>query len=263
VNCDQAEVCDCKEDDEVYNRSLCMGHTQTHAKAFPGTRHLEVLKGVGEVTGNAIVASICPKNSMAQGSASGDPNYGYNPAVAAIIDRLKDALKGKCLPRTLSTDEEGKIPCVVVEARLPEANGCTPCGQGVTQDRTEISGNIDPVVRDKLSDSGFCGGNTNTDCNSYCLCQVEQYQGTALEACQTGTAEPDQPKGYCYVDGNPAPGEDPNSQAVAARKAIVAKCPASQQRLLRFATEVPAKGAVAFIACIGDSLSRPTATMLP
>jgi hypothetical protein len=264
VNCDQAEVCDCKEDDEMYNRSLCMGHTQTHAKAFPGTRHLEVLKGVGDVTGNAIVASICPKNSMAQGSASGDPNYGYNPAVAAIIDRLKDALKGKCLPRTLSTDDQGKIPCVVVEARLPAAGGaCEPCGGAATPDRTATAGNIDPVVRDKLADSGFCGGNTNTDCNSYCLCQVEQYQGADLTSCQTGPAEPVSPKGYCYVDGNAAPGEDPNSPDLAARKAIVAKCPASQQRLLRFATEVPAKGAVAFIACIGDSLSRPTATMLP
>ena len=39
---------------------------------------------------NAIVASICPKNTVPANGlmAAEDPNYGYNPAVGAIIDRV-------------------------------------------------------------------------------------------------------------------------------------------------------------------------------
>ncbi len=75
------------------NSPLCQGganiNQQTSAKAYPGLRELEVLKDFGD---NAIVASICPKLTKPAGSAESDPNYGYNPAVRAIIERLKEAL---------------------------------------------------------------------------------------------------------------------------------------------------------------------------
>ena len=58
--------CDCNANEQANNRPLCEypnGPTadgiQRFAKAYPGLRHLEVLKGIGD---NAIVASICPKN---------------------------------------------------------------------------------------------------------------------------------------------------------------------------------------------------------
>lgn len=60
---------------------------QYYAKAYPGLRELETLKEYGA---NSIVASICPKIQDAT-----NPDYGYNPAVAAIIERLKSALSGK------------------------------------------------------------------------------------------------------------------------------------------------------------------------
>ena len=262
-DCDQAGGgCDCKTDFQSFNRPLCQGRRQTHAKAFPGTRHLEVLKGVGEITGNSIVASICPKVSTAQGGAANDPNYGYNPAVNAIIDRLKDALKGKCLPRPLEIRADDSVPCVVIEARLPEPGAaCGACenNPALPGRKTVESAAIIPEVQTQLVEGGFCGAEGAAACSAYCLCQIDQYTGDDLVACQTGTAEPTEPKGYCYVDGNPAEGEDPNSQAVTARKAIVASCPASQPRLLRFATEVPQKGAVAFIACLGKALGTAAA----
>jgi hypothetical protein len=246
--------CDCRDEHQAYNRPLCQGTRQTHAKAYPGTRHLEVLREVGKITGNSIVASICPKVSNAQGRPEGDPNYGYNPAVSAIIDRLKEALKGKCLPRPLQVGDQGEVPCVVVEARVPEGGTCQPCGGDTTPGRTNLDApEIDPVVRAKLEDGGFCGVSGGTACESYCLCQINQYQGQDLVACQQQSAEPVDPKGYCYVDGAQGP----------AQAAITANCPASQQRLLRFASEVPIKGAVAFIACLGKSLSTATAVPTP
>src|SRR6478736_1618442 len=90
--------CDCSPDkagnsDAVLaaNSPLCQGGTtinqQTYAKAYPGVRELQVLKDLGD---NAIVASICLKQVKFVGFADNDPNFGYNPAVNALIKRIKD-----------------------------------------------------------------------------------------------------------------------------------------------------------------------------
>jgi len=39
--------CDCFASDAKYNRSLCDGTIQRSAKAYPGLRHLRVLKDFG------------------------------------------------------------------------------------------------------------------------------------------------------------------------------------------------------------------------
>jgi len=91
--------CDCGAGDFAKSSPLCsyteptLDGVQVHAKAYPGLRELAVLKAFGS---NAIVSSICPKNIMpANGSTpESDPNYGYNPAVMAIVDRLKVRLPG-------------------------------------------------------------------------------------------------------------------------------------------------------------------------
>jgi hypothetical protein len=64
--------------------------TQTGAKAYPGTRQLEVLRGIGE---NAIVGSICPANTRNMASA----DYGYRPVIAAIVNRVRNPLRGVCV----------------------------------------------------------------------------------------------------------------------------------------------------------------------
>jgi len=75
----------------VANSPVCQGgeniNQQTYAKAYPGVRELQVLKDLGD---NAIVASICPKQVTPIGPMTDDPNYGYNPAVSALIERLKE-----------------------------------------------------------------------------------------------------------------------------------------------------------------------------
>lgn len=208
------------------------GTTQHFAKAYPGLRHLQVLRDFGD---NAIVASICPKITGDKASAS----YGYNPAVAAIIDRLKDALKGQCLPRPLSADPDtGKVPCAVVEA-TSGADGCD-CG---TPGRSPANAQIDPAVRKQLAESGLCGGGSGIDCGSYCLCEITQHEGGDLQTCQTSVDPAGVAPGYCYVDANL--GE--------AQAEIVKDCPATQKRLLRFAGGIPAQGSVTFIACLGGA----------
>ncbi|HKO51461.1 MAG TPA: hypothetical protein VJV79_27320, partial [Polyangiaceae bacterium] len=154
-------ACDCSPDkagklDAVVtaNSPLCqvggkgpVSATQTSAKAYPGVRELQVLKDFGE---NAIVASICPKVTVTQNPSS-DPNYGYNPAVGAIIERLKEVLKGKCLPRPIETtlidpmdkNKGSRVLCKVVEAQRSDCN-CNLPG------RDDVDPEIIPAVRDQL-----------------------------------------------------------------------------------------------------------------
>ncbi|MEZ4293430.1 MAG: hypothetical protein R3B70_00515 [Polyangiaceae bacterium] len=55
---------------------------QVRAKAYPGIRHLAVLRDMGS---QGVVASVCP----AQVVDPSQPNFGYRPAMAAIVERLK------------------------------------------------------------------------------------------------------------------------------------------------------------------------------
>ena len=254
----KGQECDCGVADATYNRALCQGTTQTHAKAFPGTRQLEVLRSFGKITQNSIVASICPKITRSASPAS-DPNYGYNPAVSALVDRLKERFGAKCLPRPLKVDNDGQVPCVVIEARRPSPGGagCGPCDAASLPGRQELDvEGLDATVRHQLRNNRHCGGPGDIPCESYCLCEVEQFEGNALQRCRTTPQALTDEQGYCYVDETLAPGESPENELVKARLASVAECPATQRRLLRFSNEVPAKGAVAFIACLGSSLSE-------
>ncbi len=80
----------------TFNKPLCNGNTQVAAKAYPGLREIAVLHdyatGSGvPVPGNSIVTSICPKDASSASDTT-SPGYGYNPAMHAIIDRLKEEL---------------------------------------------------------------------------------------------------------------------------------------------------------------------------
>jgi hypothetical protein len=208
------------------------GATQYYFKGYPGARELTVLRDFGN---NAIVASICPKVTTSANMGS-DPNYGYNPAVGAIINRLKDALKGKCLPRAIQKNTDGTVECEVIEAQKAGQCDCTLPG------RAPADPAIYPAVFNQLSTTGTCGdapGQAKCDQSGFCMCEITQEQA-GLSACESGqTTGPE--AGYCYID-------DPTSPALK-------NCPDNQKRLLNFVSagngKTPAQGAIAFIACLG------------
>jgi hypothetical protein len=241
--------CDCNASEEGYNRPLCQypggggDGTQTDAKAYPGVRHLQVLKGFGN---NAIVASICPKNVQAQGSAAEDAAYGYNPAVAAIIERLKEALVATCLPRPLAVEEAG-VPCIVVESFQPGADGSCSCtNMPGRADLTDENKGVIPAVHEELRAGSLCGGKSGVSCASYCMCEIEQFSGDQLNACRTIDPDPGNAQyGYCYVKE----GQD------GANPTLTADCPDTQTQIIRFmGNDVPRPRALAFIACLGDAV---------
>jgi hypothetical protein len=93
--------------------------TQTGAKAYPTIRELELAHLMGT---QGIVSSICPQH-VADNSTQDDPLYGYRPAVAVIIDRLKNGLTNQCLPEKL-TVTNGAVPCEIL-VQLPASSGGT------------------------------------------------------------------------------------------------------------------------------------------
>jgi len=239
------ETCDCNGpatgNDLPRNRPLCQPpaggqpeSTQYFGKAYPGLRALEVLKGIGD---SAIVASICPKVLTV-----GQPGYGYEPAVDAIIERLKVGLNGNCLPRPLAVEAEanGKLPCTVVEASDTEASCTCDAAQ-----RKPASAAARPLVERELQSRQLCGTASTRSCSSFCLCELDQAAGQALEECLNSEGDSATP-GYCYLDpfGTPPIGNP----------ALVEGC-TQDKRLLRFVgPDTPTPGAYAFIACLGATL---------
>ncbi|HTQ07013.1 MAG TPA: hypothetical protein VMI54_24310 [Polyangiaceae bacterium] len=276
-----SDACDCNADEFDKHSPLCQGvsatmdGSQVYAKAYPGVRELQVLQGFGA---NSIVASICPKNIQAQGATpASDPDYGYNPAMAAIVERLKEALTVKCLPRPLSPDtagspdptssdynpDFGKVPCAVLEVR-PQTQSSpgvyTGCPDPTCSDpgRTALTGEQAQVIgaaQDYLSSTGACGtGNGAIPCDKECFCELDQFSGDDLNTCET-MSDPGNLYGYCYVD--PAAAAATGDQTlVAGETTLVKDCAATQKRILRFMGQgLPAKDGLAFIACIGANES--------
>jgi hypothetical protein len=91
--------------------------SQVAAKAYPTVRELNLAHKLG---GQGIVSSICPID-VTDNSSNDDPLYGYRPAVASIIDRLKSSLTKPCLPQKLTPDADGQLPCLIL-ATLPNAS---------------------------------------------------------------------------------------------------------------------------------------------
>jgi len=225
------------------------GGIQHSAKAYPGVRTLEVLRGVGE---NAIVASICPKNIEPRAglTAAADPAFGYNPAIAALLETIRLRIPSQCLPRPLpvTTDEEspdfGHVPCAIVEALRPGGNACSCDAARGRIPLGATNENLVDAVKERLAGQGVCDGITGRACDDYCLCQLDELEGEELRACQDGTEDPNA-YGYCYIDpdqgiGNPE---------------LVENCSATRQRLLRFLGDgLPANGSETFIACVGAKL---------
>lgn len=69
----------CQAEDGTYDR------TQRFGPALPGLRQLQVLHDFGN---NAVVASICPK----QTDDETRPDFGYRPAMDAVLERLREGL---------------------------------------------------------------------------------------------------------------------------------------------------------------------------
>jgi hypothetical protein len=171
-------------------------------------------------------------------------DYGYRPAVDAIVDRLKEALTGKCLPRTLTPDKTtGKIPCSIIEVRPKPPSGAPACT--ATPGRSAADPKVIGPVEARLAQTKACGVTGKPACDTgFYYCAIDE----AGADCHQNQSPND--TGWCYVDpAAPGSTDDPS---------LVAKCPATEQRIIRFVDPMnatPAHDATVLIACFGSSVS--------
>jgi hypothetical protein len=241
------DACDCFQGE--LDRPLCEqqpgvsapGTTQYWAKAYPGGRHLEVLKDYGA---NSIVASICARNVDDQAAS----DFGYRPAIAAIVDRLKEQLGDRCLPRSLNTAMDGTVACNLVETS-PQPEGACNCDPAFGRRAPDAV--LDSVVRGQLAtERAEPCGNDDPTCAGACLCEVLQVQQVtsnppnALDVCRDDE-DAAGVEGWCYVDADQGLGNP----------ALVENCPATQRRLLRFVGRGLEPNSTTFVACTGSSFA--------
>ena len=233
-DCTANDICDCKN--PANDNPLCestpgandFGTMQYGAKAYPGIRELSLLAGVGL---QGIVGSICPEQLTVDNGS-----FGYRPAINTIVERLKQALGGQCLPRSLTPNAEGQVACLILEARVVNDGQCDAICSGpgrntIPQDH--------PAVKAAKQDPLASAAGWN------CFCEISQLTGAELVACQEQAQEPPGIDGWCYVD---AAGQPPIGNPE-----IVASCPDTEKRIIRFVGDGQgATGATLFITCTGE-----------
>lgn len=228
--------------------------TQYFAEAYPAPRLLQVLRDVGP---NSIVAPLCPK--IAAGDVT-DPHFGFNPALEAMTSRLAEKRGQRCFPRQLSINDDGFVPCIVVEGWPKEslhyefaeenAESGDPCAR---EGRSELNPTTRTYVENKLREAGRCGGTTKFSCEDYRLCAIDQLQDEAARDCLTDPdVEDSGPPGFCYVDPSltNADGDYVAGGGVEGGNPIVANCRGHERRLLRFVgQDTPRPNTVTLLAC--------------
>jgi hypothetical protein len=240
--------CDCFEADAAAKRPVCQspdgtsGTTQYYAKAYPGTRFLQLFKGVSGGS-EPVIASICPKELDPE-----SPDYGYLPAMNALVSAVRPLMRERCLPAPLPVnDQDGKVEgCGVVAADVREGAECGCSSHGWTELK---SGAAATAARIQLKNIQACGAPGTPSCNEICLCGVPQLDGTALVQCQVDLTPPDA-SGYCYVNGQL---NEPN----VGNPELLRNCDPADRRLLRFVGETPSDAYPTFLICNESLVPAP------
>jgi hypothetical protein len=215
----------CQADDGTY------GQTVYRAKGYPGLRELGVLKGLGK---QGIVGSVCPAQlAPADKPEHNQKDYGYRPAMGAIIERLKQTLSNECLPFPLTPDvKTGQVACLVIEASK-STNGACDCNKaGRHPIASENSGAIDATK-----------GHGDFDC----FCQIDQLKDAEADACRTDprtqpAAGGKNADGWCYIDATAFP--------AVGNPDLVAGCPLTERREVRLVGKGRGEpGSTLFITC--------------
>ncbi|MBK6519205.1 MAG: hypothetical protein IPG04_34970 [Polyangiaceae bacterium] len=224
---DDPEGSECSEcADGVCDNPVCEGTVQTHAKAVPGLRQLALIRAMKD---QGIAASVCPANTDDAQKTS--PEYGYNPAVGALVDALKDDLAGQeCLPFSIEAIA-GQVTCLVVQSS--RADSCTCDGPGLSSP---------PATHDNVL--AFIQSSEGYDDAETCFCEVAQLEADELQACQNDEQVPVGIDGWCYIDASPtSPVGNPD----------LVGCGETEPRVVRVVGEPkPKSGATLHIFCTGE-----------
>ncbi|CAN5395483.1 hypothetical protein BH09MYX1_BH09MYX1_25010 [soil metagenome] len=173
---------------------VCAATTQTRGKAYPSTRELRVAQGLGR---RGIVSSICARSVEDPSRA----DYGYRPAMAAIVSRIAPILAGSCLPAPLPQSSDGAVTCSVYEyfaKGAAEAAACDPAhGLSVLSPAESAALRNAELTRLRAQDPKA----TLADVGP--ICRLAQLPPSAY---QNGTCRGAAAAGFCYVTSTEASG---------------------------------------------------------
>jgi len=182
-SCDVPGTCDCNsrtKDPPLPPLCSADGKKQTLAKAYPTPRELRVARMMGK---QGIAGSLCPLSLEPVVNGAANPYYGYRPAIATILGRLKDAILQECLPQPLPRDSDGKVACVAVQGLPGKGRDCA--AEGLTS--------VAPEVVASFLSRKRAEGDTSYDERT--LCAATQIGIGAGETCKESKE-----RGFCYVE---------------------------------------------------------------
>jgi hypothetical protein len=163
-------------------------------------------------------------------------DFGYRPAIGALVDRLKGKLGHQCLQRQLTLEEDNQVSCLVVEARKADTCSCNPEDARMPIDekhREAVLREVDARLPDGDAD---------------CFCAVPQLEGDELAACQNEKGDPlvvdgAQANGWCYIDATSVP-------PVGSPELVPESCVSTERRLVRLIGTAKARPESAlFVMC--------------
>ncbi len=167
---------------------------QDYAKAYPTIRELILANKLGS---QGIVASICPID-VTDNAAGTDPNYGYRPAVATIIDRLKNALTNQCLPQQLTPDPTtNEVPCLILVQLPPGQTSCNV--PGLSDPDPQVLASFQQQAEQNFQQNGGADAGL-IDPAQLTVCQANEIPEAANGSCKGDTTQ----SGWCYVTGSAA-----------------------------------------------------------
>ncbi len=190
--------CDCAEPSK--NPPLCgpdLGE-QLRAKSYPTVREFMAVRALDK---QGIIASLCPISLALLGATPAEQEaskqraeYGYNPAVTAIIDRLKNALTTQCLPQKLTREPVTKeVPCLVLAQLGEVTDSCE--AQGLKRPEPAILEKF--LAQQRLESGDF--KDAGTDLANLPVCELPQVTVDPGQTCKDGLG-----KGWCYVENGAA-----------------------------------------------------------
>ncbi|MES1182220.1 MAG: hypothetical protein ABUL60_00320 [Myxococcales bacterium] len=197
------------------------------------------LSAAGHASGGSAV-----EGGVGAGGSSGE---GGPETINIYVDQVRG--REGCLPRPLPVVEAaadgfeaGQVHCQLAVVAEPGAGGACTCA--AADHLKAASASLEAAVLKQAQATGSCGGDSGLDCQSLCVCELEQCSGAALTQCQTdATPVADLPPGFCYVDATVVP---PVGSAT-----LVASCPQSSRRELRILGPVPDPAPLLFVGCFG------------
>ena len=176
-----------------------------------------------------LLASLfsCSSNSKSGLADAGDAQPG-SAAVTTAVGKLNGG-PPLCLRRSLPADTNTTDGTHILAALAPACN-CTSAS------RSNASSAMANAVRAQLAELDTC---SETDCASYCVCEVARATGDALQACLTEADPlPSTVNGWCYID--PAQGIGSAD--------LMAACSTSTSMLRVTGTAMPNNGEIWFLA---------------